>query len=55
MGVSDHLAPGDGEVDFLEVNKYLGQNTTKVLELGPAVSYDGVKKGIECLNRLGIN
>ena len=55
VGVSDHLAPGYGEVDFLEVKKLLNEKVIKVLELGPWVSHQEVKRGVEYLSRIGID
>jgi sugar phosphate isomerase/epimerase len=55
IGVNDHLAPGYGEVDFVEVKKLLNEKVIKVLELGPWVSRQEVKKGIEYLSRIGID
>jgi len=53
--VKDHLAPGDGEVDFVEVKKYLNEKVIKVLELGPWVTYQQVSRGVEHLSQIGID
>lgn len=55
VGVNDHLAPGSGEVDFVEVKKYLNEKIIKVLELGPWVSHQEVKRAVEYLRRIGID
>lgn len=55
VGVSDHSAPGYGEVDFLEVKKYLNEKIVKVVELGPWVTHQEVKRGVEFLSRIGID
>jgi sugar phosphate isomerase/epimerase len=54
VGVNDHLPPGDGEVDFLEIKRYLNEKAIKVLELGPWLRYEDVKRGLEHLHQLGI-
>ena len=55
IGVNDHLAPGYGEVDFLEVKKLLNEKVIRVLELGPWVTHQEVKRGVEYLSRMGID
>jgi sugar phosphate isomerase/epimerase len=45
-GLTDHLPPGSGEIDFKSLNDYLGPETLRVIELKPGTSARQVQEGI---------
>ena len=53
QGVSDHLAPGLGEIDFDMVASYLPPDAIRTLELQPTNTAEQVKAGLDCLHRHG--
>ncbi len=53
-GYRDHLAPGDGEVDFTFIKDNLPNNIIKVLEIQPAVTVEQMRAGIGHLTKVGI-
>jgi len=53
-GQDDHWAPGEGEVDFASVAKYIRESTLCILEVHPKVSRESLQRGIEHLMKLGI-
>ena len=53
-GYNDHLAPGEGEVDFTFIKDNLPSDIIKVLEIRPAVTVDQMRAGIGHLAKAGI-
>ena len=53
IGVSDHHAPGLGEVDFEMVASYLPENAIRTFELQPTNSPEQVKAGLKHLVEFG--
>jgi sugar phosphate isomerase/epimerase len=54
-GLSDHLPPGSGEIDFNRIKPCLKADTIKVLELKPKTADTEVIKGLCFLHSLGIH
>lgn len=55
LGISDHLAPGEGEIDFKTLlAPYLSDDTLRVLEFHPRVSPEEASRGIRRLREMGI-
>ncbi|MFP4581830.1 MAG: sugar phosphate isomerase/epimerase family protein [Desulfococcaceae bacterium] len=52
-GLTDHLPPGDGEIDFESVRRRLGRKTLRVIELRPGTSSHDVDRAIQTLRTLG--
>ena len=53
IGVTDHLAPGLGEIDFKKVAPYLPENSFRTLELHPGNSLAQIKNGITLMIEAG--
>jgi sugar phosphate isomerase/epimerase len=53
LGLTDHLAPGRGEIDFKKIASYLPKNAFKTMELMPSVSLAQVKGGLNHLVEAG--
>ena len=53
IGVTDHLAPGLGEIDFKKVAPYLPENSFRSLELHPGNSLAQIKNGITLMIEAG--
>jgi peptide subunit release factor RF-3 len=53
IGLSDHLAPGVGEIDFTKIAPYLPENSFRTLELQPGNSLAQIKNGITRLVEAG--
>ncbi len=51
-GREDHLAPGQGEIDFPKVKGFLKPETIKVLEIHPAVSRGDAQAGLDFLKQV---
>lgn len=49
-----HLPPGEGDVDFAMIKKYLPEDAFKVMQVAPETSRDGVMEGISHLEDNGI-
>lgn len=54
-GVEDHLAPGQGEVDFREISPFLTDAHIKVLEVHPKVDEGRLREGVLVLRQAGIS
>lgn len=54
-GLEDHLAPGQGEVDFREISSFLTEGQIKVLEVHPKVDEGRLREGLSVLGRAGIS
>ncbi len=54
-GIEDHLAPGEGEVDFGEISSFLTQGQIKVLEVHPKVDEGRLREGVSVLGQAGIS
>lgn len=58
MGITDHRAPGKGEVDFELIASYLPQHAQRTIEVDKSQSFDEMEKGLEvlaaakCINRV---
>ncbi|HKZ44872.1 MAG TPA: TIM barrel protein [Anaerolineales bacterium] len=48
-GVTDHLPPGLGEVDYKMVADYLPENAYRALEINPKSSFDQIAAGLKYL------
>lgn len=46
IGLTDHLIPGDGEIDFKKIQPHLKKNTLMVLELKPGTSDSEIKRAV---------
>ena len=44
-GIEDHMAPGQGDVDFEQFKPYIKPETIQILELHPKVNREAIKKG----------
>jgi sugar phosphate isomerase/epimerase len=53
IGLSDHLAPGMGDIDFLRVNTYLPEDAFRTLELKPGNTLAQVISGLHLLLEIG--
>ncbi len=53
-GITDHLAPGQGSVNYGKIADYLPQNCLKTLEIGPRSKIEEIAKGLEILTDAGI-
>jgi sugar phosphate isomerase/epimerase len=53
-GCKDHLAPGEGEVDYKLIKRHLKPQTIKVMEPHPKVSKEELKRGLAFLKSIGI-
>ncbi len=53
-GLEDHLAPGEGEVDFGELAPFVQPSHVKILEVRPTVTREALLQGIELLTSLGM-
>ena len=54
IGVSDHYAPGLGDVNYDELIPYLPPNAFRTFELRPQNTFKQVKDGLELLAKKGI-
>jgi len=52
-GVTDHLPPGQGEVDFKMVANYLPDNAYRALEINPKKTFDQIAAGLKYLSDNG--
>jgi sugar phosphate isomerase/epimerase len=48
-GLRDHLAPGQGEVDWGALRSFLGSDVLRILELRPEVGRESIREGMEIL------
>lgn len=48
----DHYAPGTGTIDFAALKPFVRPEHLKVFELGPSLTLEEVKKGVEHVKRL---
>jgi sugar phosphate isomerase/epimerase/FMN phosphatase YigB (HAD superfamily) len=53
IGVTDHLAPGLGDIDFDAIRPYLPENAFRTLELGTQNTFSQVKTGFNYLAKKG--
>ena len=53
IGLSDHIAPGLGEIDFKTIAKFLPENAFRTLELLPGNTLEQVTFGIDLLVESG--
>ncbi len=54
IGISDHLSPGMGNVDFDAIEQLLPDNIIKVLELKPSIKENEILEGVRRLKETGI-
>jgi sugar phosphate isomerase/epimerase len=52
-GLSDHLAPGLGEIDFKNISPYLPENSFRTMELLPSNTVSQIQKGLDVLVNSG--
>jgi HAD superfamily hydrolase (TIGR01549 family) len=58
-GLTDHQAPGIGQVDFRKISAYLPETALITLEVGPQASLEQLARGLEflaecgCVKRIG--
>ena len=50
-GLDDHLAPGQGEMDFIEIKPYLKPSIIKILEVHPKVERKDLMEGIRFIKK----
>ncbi|UCE55753.1 MAG: sugar phosphate isomerase/epimerase [Desulfobacterales bacterium] len=55
VGIEDHLAPGTGEIDFMNLKSYLKADTLTVLELKPRIPEFEVIQGIRFVREKILN
>jgi sugar phosphate isomerase/epimerase len=48
-GFEDHLAPGQGDIDFNHIAPFLKDQTVRIMEMGPRVSREAVRAGREMI------
>lgn len=53
IGITDHQAPGLGEVNFRKIAPYLPENAFKTLEIGPQASTTEIASSLEVLAESG--
>jgi sugar phosphate isomerase/epimerase len=53
-GLDDHLAPGQGDMDFEEIRPFIKPNIIKVLEVQSGVERDDLLKGAEILKGMDL-
>jgi sugar phosphate isomerase/epimerase len=53
IGLSDHLAPGLGEINFSKISPYLPPSSFRTLELLPKNTFSQVEKGLDLLIKAG--
>jgi sugar phosphate isomerase/epimerase len=53
-GLEDHLAPGQGDMDFEEIRPFIKPSIIKILELHSGVKRDALLKGAEFLRRMDL-
>jgi sugar phosphate isomerase/epimerase len=53
IGLSDHYAPGLGEIDFYSIANYLPENSFRTFELQPGNTLAQIKRGINLLANAG--
>ncbi len=52
-GLTDHLAPGQGKVDYGKITPYVPENAIKTLEIGPRASLEEIAAGLRVLENTG--
>jgi len=50
-GLDDHLAPGQGEVDYNEIRSFMKPSIIKILEVHPKVTRDELLEGIRFIRK----
>lgn len=53
-GLDDHLAPGQGDMNFEEIRPFIKSSIIKILELHSGVERDALLKGAEFLRRMDL-
>jgi HAD superfamily hydrolase (TIGR01549 family) len=53
-GITDHLAPGQGSVNYGTIAPYLPESCLKTLEIGPQTTIEEIAKGLELLTAAGM-
>jgi sugar phosphate isomerase/epimerase len=51
-GLDDHLAPGQGEVDYNEIKPFLKPSIIKILEVHSKVKRKSLLEGIEFIKKV---
>lgn len=52
-GLTDHLAPGLGDLDFARIGPYIPENAWRTLEIGPDATLEQIAEGLEILVAAG--
>jgi len=53
-GITDHLVPGQGSVNYGKIADYLPDNCLKTLEIGPQATIEEIAEGLDILTSAGI-
>jgi sugar phosphate isomerase/epimerase len=53
LGIEDHKPPGQGEIDFEMVKKYLPEGAIKIMEIHPSAGGHEILDGLEFLKEKG--
>ena len=53
VGLTDHQAPGTGDVDYTMVASHLPDSAFRVLEVMPGLTPEQIRSGLECLAEYG--
>jgi sugar phosphate isomerase/epimerase len=54
LGIDDHKPPGQGEIDFEMVSRYLPEGAIKIMEIHPPAQGHEIREGLEFLQEKGI-
>jgi sugar phosphate isomerase/epimerase len=54
LGIDDHKPPGQGEIDFEMVSRYLPEGAIKIMEIHPSARGHEILEGLEFLKEKGI-
>ena len=55
IGCDDHLAPGQGELNFEEIKPFLNSSHIKILEVHSKVDRNDLVEGIRFIKSVGID
>ena len=49
IGITDHQVPGQGDVDFTAISRYIPDSAQITLEIGPKASLTDLAEGLQRL------